>query len=254
MKKFTFIGCSITKGEGLPDSEFDSANYPNIIGQVFNAEVTNLSRLGNTNYNIFIDGLNQLLFNRPDVLVIQWSGLQRHWLYPNLDITLTLTNRDIIREIDYLDTVFSKKELQKFCDQFLLLNHDYHNILHLLNYCKILEALAREQTQLIFVNGLIPWTQEIQYLETLDNTAKYFSEYTKKLLSHTLLPDSDIEIFFKKIFYALNEIDKNKWINIFSSMLEFSIDAGLDKKHPGPKTHNKIAQLIINKLTNDQRL
>ena len=250
MKKFTFIGCSITKGVGLPNEELDENNYANIVGNYFKSEINNLSIGGNSNYNIFISSLNELLYNKPDTLLIQWSGLHRHWLYPDLDVTFPIVNDDvgIVKEINYLDTVFSKKYLQKFVEQFLLLNHDYHNILTLLNYCKILETVAHTQTKLIFINGLLPWTKEIQFLQTVDNPARNFSAYTKNLLSIDKLPDEDIKFFFNKIYNGVSQIDKNNWINMFQSIVTLMEDLGTDNAHPGPKTHAKIAQMIINHI------
>jgi lysophospholipase L1-like esterase len=248
-QKFTFIGCSITKGVGLPNEDLDENNYTNIVGNYFNAEIINLSKGGNSNYNIFIDGVNQLLYNKPDVLLLQWSGLQRHWLYPNLDVKFLIVNGALASDLNYLDTVFSKKVLQKFTEQFLLLNHDYHNILALLNYCKILETIAGDQTRLIFINGLLPWTKEIQYKQAVTNPAKNFSEYTKNLLSINMLPDEDIELFFNKIHNGLTQINKNKWINMFQSIPLLLEDLGTDNSHPGPETHAKIAQMIINHIT-----
>lgn len=248
MKKFIFIGCSITKGIGLPQKLMDENNYANIVGRHFNIEVDNLSEAGNSNFNIFITGLNQLLFNKPDLLVMQWSGLQRHWLYPDLDLTFPIVNDSAVNEINYLDTVFSKKDLQKFIEQFLLLNHDYHNILTLLNYCKIIESIAHTKTKVIFINGLLPWTKEIQYSQAVDNPTKNFSAYTKNLLSIDKLPDKDIKFFFEKIHNGLLQIDKNNWINMFQSIVTIAEDVGTDNLHPGPKTHAKIAQMIIKQL------
>lgn len=246
--KFTFIGCSITRGEGLSDEESDKNNYANIVGNHFNATVTNLSKSGNSNYNIFIEGLNQLLYNRPDVLFLQWSGLQRHWIYPNLDIEFPMVPGGPISDINYLKTVFSEKFLKKFTEQFALLNHEYHNILALLNYCKILETIAGNQTRLVFINGLLPWTNEIQNKESLNNVYLNFSEYTKELLSVDMLPDEDITVFFNKIYDALTQIDKNKWPNMFNSLVDLLVDLGNDNSHPGPKSHGLYADMIINYL------
>lgn len=248
MKKFTFIGCSITEGIGLLHKAADENNYANIVGKHFDVKVDNLSQSGNSNFNIFISGLNQLLFTKPDVLVLQWSGLQRHWLYPNLDITFPIVNDSLVNDINYLDTVFSKKDLQKFVEQFLLLNHDYHNILTLLNYCKIIESIAHTETKVIFINGLLPWTKEIQFLQIVNDPAKNFSEYTKDLLSIDKLPDEDIKFFFEKIYNSMAQINKHNWINMFQSIVTIAEDVGTDNSHPGPKTHAKIAQMIINHI------
>ena len=248
MTKFTFIGCSITRGEGLFNKESDEKNYANIVGKRFNATVKNLSKSGNSNYNIFISGLNELLYDKPDMLLLQWSGLQRHWLYPNLDIEFPIVNDIVITEINYLQTVFSKKFLTNFVEQFLLLNHDYYNILALLNYCKILETIAQEQTRLVFINGLIPWTEEIQYKQSIKDPMKNFSKYTKDLLSINMLSDEDIVLFFDKIYNALDQIDKNKWPNMFQSLADLQIDYGIDNMHPGSESHKKIADIIINHI------
>jgi hypothetical protein len=169
-------------------------------------------------------------------------------MHPNLDLSFGISTIDAINELNYLDTVFSKKDLQKFVKQFLLLNHDYHNMLALLNYCKILETVSHTQTQLIFINGLLPWTKEIQFLQTSNNPAKNFSAYTKNLLSIDKLPDQDIKFFFNKIHNGLSQIDKRNWVNMFQSILELGEDTGTDNVHPGTKTHANIAQMIINHI------
>jgi hypothetical protein len=78
--------------------------------------------------------------------------------------------------------------------------------------------------------------------------SKYFNEYTKILLSIDKLPDQDIEFFFNKIHNGLSQIDKNNWINMFQSILTLAEDVGTDNLHPGPNTHAKIAQMIINHI------
>lgn len=251
MKNFTFIGCSITKGEGLPDEENDENNYANIVGTYFNAKVKNLSKSGNSNYNIFINALNELLYEKSNILFLQWSGLQRHWIYPDLDLVFPITNLAPKKDLSYLNTKFTKQFLKNFTDQFLLLNHDYHNILQLLNYCKILETIAGDQIKLVYINGLLPWTKEILYRESATDPVKYFSDYTKDLLSIDLLPDEDIDLFFNKIHEGIKQTNKNNWVNMFNNISSLAVDFGLDNLHPGPESHKKVAKLIINKLIHD---
>jgi hypothetical protein len=247
---FTFIGCSFTVGEGLPQEKSDVNNYTNIIGEKFNARIKNLAEAGNSNYNIFMTGINEILFDCPDVLFLQWSGLQRHWLYPNLDIIFPITPNAIapVKDINYLDTQFSKKSLEKFVDQFLLLNHDYQNILMLINYCKILETLAKDKCRIVMINGLVPWTKECMDPSAVTNPYENFSTYTKNLLSTDKLPDSDVAIFFNKICNGLAELDKSTWVNMFNSMGKQILDLGNDNSHPGPKSHQLYANIIIKHL------
>jgi hypothetical protein len=248
MKKFTFVGCSITRGEGLLNEKLSDDNYANIVGAYFDATVNNLSKSGNSNFNIFITALNELLYNSPDVLFLQWSGLQRHFMYPHLDSEFPIVNCDSVTEISILNSKFSKRTLQQFTKQFLLLNHDYHNILQLLNYCKILETIAGNKIKIININGLLPWTKEILYSVSSIDPAKYFSPYTKDLLSIDLLPDEDIRLFFNKIHTSIKQIDKSNWVNMFENFISLSVDLGSDNAHPGPESHKKVAKMIIDKL------
>lgn len=248
MKQFTFIGCSFTTGVGLPEEKLDKNNYPNIIGEHFSSTVTNLSLPGNSNYNIFMSGINEMLFNEPDILFLQWSELQRCWFYPNLDIKVQVPTALNMDAISYLDTKYSKKFLRRFSEQVLLMNHDYHNILTLLNYCKILESIAGNKTKLVFINGLLPWTEEILNKNAILNSYKNLSNYTKNLLSTELLPNTDIARFFGKIYNGLEQINLNNWPNMFNSFGNLAIDLGTDSLHPGPKSHKIYATMIIDYL------
>lgn len=250
MKLFTFIGCSFTVGVGLPDEKLDENNYTNLVTKHFNATVNNLSIGGNNNYDIFLSSVNELLFNNQDVLFVQWSELSRFLFHPHLDLEFQVpscisNNTDI----SYLDLKLSNKFLKKFGEQFLLVNHDYNNILTLLNYCKILESIAQhKKIKIVFINGLLPWTSEILDEKALTNPSKNFSEYTKNLLSVDLLPDEDIIKFFNKIKRGLDQINLNNWTNMFKSMVHMGVDLGTDKIHPGIKSHKLYANMIINHL------
>lgn len=254
MKRFTFLGCSLTAGEGLDNEKTDNNNYTNIIANYYGAQVKNLAKSGNSNYNIFIEALNEILYNEQDLVFVQWSSPNRHWLYPNLDCNLIITANSKQKDIKYLDTMYSAKFLQSFADQFLLLNHDYHNLIQVGNFSKILETVSTNKTQLIFINGLLPWTKEIKCKQSLSNPAKYFSEYTKELLSLDLLPDQDIAKFFTTLYDTVKKLDSSLWVNMFSSMQNEMIDLGTDNSHPGIGSHKHYASMIIEYLNNDKKL
>lgn len=254
MKKFTFLGCSLTVGEGLVEEKADSNNYVNIVSGHYKVKANNLAKFGNSNYNIFLAALNEILYGDQDILFVQWSAPNRHWLYPNLDSNFIITAGSKQKNIKYLDTFYSSKFLQNFADQFLLLNHDYHNLLQLSNYCQILESISKDKTRLVFINGLVPWTKEIKYSSSGSDPAKYFSKYTKELLSVSLLPDNEIQKFFTVLHKTVKRLDSKLWVNMFNSMLVESIDFGIDNKHPGIKSHAHFASMIINYLNNDKKL
>jgi hypothetical protein len=245
MKRFCFSGCSLTYGEGLTDTE---ENYASLVAGSQAAVLKNIAVPGNANSKIFIESMNELLFDTPDVLFVQWSELSRHWLYPGLDLEFPIT-AGTTSDLKYLDFFLPQQQASKFIDMFRYLNHDYHNILLLINYCKILELLAKDKCQLIFINGLIPWTPELRYPESARDPHRYFSKYTKNLLSTDQLPDDDIKKFFDAISTEIVKLDKSKWINMFSTIMDSAVDLGTDNIHPGPVTHQNLANNIIKYLT-----
>jgi hypothetical protein len=207
MDKFTFIGCSFTVGEGLEFEKLDADNYTNIVVKRYSANVLNLAKKGNSNYNIFITALTEILFNTPDKIFIQWSALNRMWLYPGPNTELTVSHT-INNDYVYRDIVYEKKELQKFADTYHILNHDYNNLLTLINYSNILTELSKNKTQLIFINGLVPWTEDIADISALSNMAERLSEYTKEILEFNYRDDTELTDIFTTLNSALMNLNK----------------------------------------------
>jgi hypothetical protein len=251
MQTFTFTGCSFTVGQGLPGEKKDPNNYANLVAEHYNAEANNLAVCGNSNYNIFILAVNELLFNTPDVLFVQWSALNRHRLYPGPTMKLPIAGQ-LISVLEGIDQFFTQDQLQKFSNHFRLLNHDYHNLLSVINYSKILQALSKNKCQLVIINGLLPWTKELTYIQSISDPAKYFSAYTKSLLTTELLPDDDIVKYFTQLLKSIEDLDKTLWVNMFSSMQARIVDFGTDNQHPGPNSHKLYANQIINYLKEQQ--
>jgi hypothetical protein len=218
-----------------------------MVSEHYHAKLKNLSSCGNNNASIFIESLNEILYHTPDTLFVQWTGLNRHALYPLPGIRVPM-NLDIKSELHYLDFSFNKERIQQFVSDFLILNHDYHNILLLINYCKILETVSAGRCGIVFINGLVPWTDEIQHIESLKDPHSCFSKYTKELLSVELLPDAEIQKFFMRMSLGLAELNKSTWVNMFDSLSKNSIDTGTDHQHPGPLSHKHYADQIIKHL------
>ena len=245
--RFTFIGCSFTVGEGLVSEKDDVNNYTNILANHYSASVKNLAVKGNSNYNIFITALNEIIFNSPDKIFVQWSALNRLWLYPGPDTKLALSHT-IKNDYRYRDLFYSKKELQKFTDTYHILNHDYNNLIILINYCNILTEISKNKTQVIFINGLLPWTREILSLDTTLDFSKNLSNYTKEILEFDSRNDNELIDFFTKLNKDVQGLNQIMWVNMFDSMTKTLIDFGTDNEHPGPKSHQQYAEMIINYL------
>jgi len=248
-KKFTFVGCSLTVGVGLSKEKNDSSNYTNIISNKYAAKIKNLAIEGNSNYNIFIDSLNKLINDPPDKLFVQWSALNRLWVYPGPDTKLCLSHT-IKNDYVYKNLYFSKKDLQKLTDTYHLMNHDYHSLRVLINYCKILETVAKSRTQIIFINGLVPWTSEICVIETTCDYMKNFSDYTKQILELDCRDDQELNKLFVVLCKEINSLNFDNWPNMFESFRDLAVDRGNDRRHPGPASHKLYANKIIDHLEN----
>ena len=245
--RFTFIGCSFTVGVGLVHEKNDVNNYTNIVANHFSADVKNSAVGGNSNYNIFMSALNEILFNTPDKIFVQWSALNRLWLYPGPNTNLVLSHT-IKNDYSYRNIKYSKKELQKFTDTYHILNHDYNNLITLINYCNILTEISKNKTQVIFINGLLPWTREILSLDTTLDFSKNLSNYTKEILEFDSRDDNELIDFFTKLNKDVQGLNQIMWVNMFDSMTKTLIDFGTDNEHPGPKSHQQYAEMIINYL------
>jgi hypothetical protein len=247
MKKFTFVGCSFTVGVGLNLEKSDPDNYTQLVSNKFEAVLKNIAVGGNSNYNIFISALNDILFETPDVIFVQWSALNRLWVYPGPDTSLQLSHI-INKDYQYKDLYYSKKDLQYLTDHWHILNHDFKYISDLINYCNILEEISNGRTQIVFINGLVPWTEEIVHLNNNINFSSDLSEYTKELLSIDSRDDAEITDLFLKLKSAILSLNKSLWVNKFNSMYKLMVDLGTDKSHPGPKSHQLYADMIITYL------
>jgi len=258
--RFTFVGCSITVGEGLVLEKNDPSNYTNIVADHYQATISNLAQGGNCNYNIFMRALKDILTNKPDKIFVQWSALNRTWLYPepNLDnvfmIMASITADIVAMRADNIiglhNPIFKdKKELQKFIDQYLLLNCDYANLLKLIEYSNILTTIAKDNNcHLVMLNGIVPWTEDIVSLSTMADYSKQLSDYTKHIIEFTTRDDADIQQYLSKLAKEFNTLDKKLWVNMFDSFKLLGVDYGTDNTHPGPKSHALYAEMIINYL------
>lgn len=244
--KFTFIGCSATKGMGLALEKDDPDNYVNIVSAYYSAESTNLSRGGNSNYNIFMSALEEILVNAPDKIIVQWTGLNRFWLHPDPNSILKFCST-INFDYTHRNVSYTKKQLQEFANMYFILNSDYENLFTLINYCNILTKISKGRV--IFIDGLLPWTAEIDNKESVTDFAKKLSNYTKEILDfHSNGDDTELCNLFLKLNNAVSTLDKRLWVNLFNSMGKIQIDYGSDGVHPGIKSHRLYADMIIKYL------
>jgi hypothetical protein len=245
---YTFAGCSFTVGVGLEHQKHDVNNYANIVAAHHRARGKNIAVGGNSNYNIFMSALMELLDSPPDVLFVQWSELHRIWLHPGPDTKFYVSN--IANEaFRYRDMVYAASRVRSFSEMCIMLNHDYNNLLTLVDYSTILMKLAGH-TRIVFINGLIPWTPDILDSANLLDADSRLSDYTKGILEFDTRDDEEIQQYFTILSDKINTLDFAQWPNMFEALVSQKQDVGTDGLHPGIKSHQHYANMIINYLEN----
>lgn len=240
-----FNGCSFTVGEGFPVEQRELFIYDRLVSRHFNVDHTNIAQGGASNYNIFMRSLQALLSNKYDIMFVQWSALNRIWLSPGPEVYF-FVNDDKYPDFTYRDLYLNKHDKNFLKKCLLLLNHDYQNILDLIDYCSSLLVLAHAQnTKIFFINGIVPWTDDLTKPlgPDLEST---LSNYTKNILDFDNRNDHEVVEFFLKLQTKFKELDQTKWINLFDSLQENTIDHGPEGHHPGINSHQWMANKIIN--------
>ena len=180
-----------------------------------------------------------------DLVFTQWSALGRMWLSPGPDCVF-FTNDQKFPDFKYRDFYLTAKQKNEFNNIILLLNHDYQNIIELIDYCKILDHLSKlNLVQTIYINGLLPWQDDL-ITPLTDNLSNSLSVYSKHLLDFDNRNDHEIINFFVKLQHKFLEIDQLKWVNLFDSFQQNIIDIGIEGHHPGIQSHQRMAERIIN--------
>jgi hypothetical protein len=166
-------------------------------------------------------------------------------LYPGPDCCFFL-NDQTYPDFRYRDIYISKKDKKKLKEILLILNHDYQNIIDLISYCKILAQLgSANNVKTIFINGLVPWTDDLTQSMTNDLSAS-LSKYSKSMLEFDNRDDKEIAAFFIKLQKKFIELDQSHWVNLFDSFQKNIVDVASDGQHPGIKSHQWMAEQVAN--------
>ncbi len=226
-----FGGCSITMGAGYPDQQQDPTIYPNLVSRAMHTHADNQAEGGSSNLKIFTRAAKALLDRSHDAYFVQWSALHRHWVYPSPKQGFYIGS--------YADNGLVDRS---FVAQYQLLNHDYGNIMSLIDYTRILQQMADDASSDIwFVNGMLPWTEDM-----LTGTAP--SQYAQQLYQG--LSEQETQDFKQRLQNNLELIDWKQWINPWHSIADLQTDDAPLDTHPGPNTHAKLAEMILDIIDN----
>lgn len=249
-----FNGCSFTHGEGFSIDDQERYVYDRLVSKKFNFNRTNIAEIGSSNYVIFMRTVHALKEKKYDIIFVQWSALNRLWLSPGPDVWYNVAVNKKITEYRYRDFYLGKEDKLKFEQTIRILNHDYQNIIDLITYCGILIELASiNSTKVVFINGLVPWKNDILIELGLD-LSKSLSDYTKEILDFDTRCDEEIISCFNKLNQEFSKLDQSKWVNLFDSFKTNKLDVASDGSHPGIKSHQWMADQLSTYLTTNKIL
>ena len=252
MTKVCWNGCSFTVGEGFPEHQREHYIYDRLVSKKFKFDSTNIAIGGSSNVEIFKRSAQAILDHKYDIVITQWSALNRIWFYPGPDSYFFL-NDERFPDFKYRDIYLDSNTKTKLRETLLLLNHDYHNILDLISYCRILECMASTtDTKVVFINGLVPWKNDLVCNFTTMDIGNQLSNYTKSILDFDHRGDSEIIELFQTLQDNFKKLNQTQWVNLFSSMHSLAFDLGPEGHHPGIKSHELIANYISEYLTRNQ--
>lgn len=244
--KACFNGCSYTTGEGFSMDSRDTYVYDRLVASRFNFQRENIAVRGSSNYTIFMRSAQAIISKKFDIVFTQWSGLNRLWFSPGPEVFYSINNK--FAEFRYRNFYLDKKDKKKFDETALILNHDYQNIIELIDYCSILDQLGSAcQTKTIYINGLVPWTKEISE-ETINDFDQQLSPYTKNILDFENRYDHEIDRFLRKLQEKFSTLKINNWVNIFDSFQKNTVDLGPERHHPGIESNKWMADKITTYL------
>jgi hypothetical protein len=252
--KMTFNGCSLTKGTGFDKEHLDPACFANIVARHFLADYVNLAQGGASNDMIFKTSLNCLLNTDTDILVTQWAALNRHWLHPAPECDIYLGSHQFGEfSTTGRDLYVSESQLKKFNEMFLVLNHNYHNIIDLISYCNTLEQVAKlTHKQVFFVNGNVPWQQDLFTACPDTNLELHLSKFTKTLIDFDNRDDNEISRLVNILIDNCQSLNSKIWANRTNSFQTIKVDLNNDGMHPGSASNKLLAEMIINTIENNQ--
>lgn len=245
--KVAFTGCSMTRGDGFDLSHMSPQIWPNLVSSIFNFESQNFAISGSSNLRIFQTICELIRSQQFDIVFCQWTVLHRLWLSPGPDVWYFLTG-DGKDCFEYRDLRLNNREKTDLERTVKLLNHDYQNIMELVDYVNVLEDLAKfHRVRLVHVNGMVPWQADLADATVAQDLSK-MSNYTREILDFDHRDDAEIAELFTKLHKKFATMKTHNWVNLFDSFIDQRVDVGPQGHHPGIKSQIVMSNAVQNFL------
>ena len=273
MKKVIFTGCSFTAGNGWANipaeksSQIQCKNYPGLwvnlchtrLPELSHLELVNLGVGGACNTEIFENTVQAISehANNIDTIFCQWTSMPRYKFSAGLELWVTgesieaggRSNEDVHLSDG---TVWTRKYLDDLLNRLNVLHHLHGEILKVVKYTNILQALAfNHNIKIYFINGSCPWDQNY-FVQLNAFLPQDLTPFTKTaILNIESRSDKDIFELYKIIhndYACKGGIDPASWVNLYSPMSKNKLDTNYDNQHPGVKSNQLYFQQVKNFL------
>jgi hypothetical protein len=241
--KILFNGCSFTYGDGFLDHEREHLNYPGLLANELSAQAINIAYPGSSNLEIFLRTIRSTQNEYFDLVVIQWSGLRRHWFEPCLGYSYRTA--DVVKNDWTHGCYINKKKQVEFNNHLTMMSGDYKELLDIGCFCQSL--IDRFDDKIIFVDGLLNLPSDLFLPIETNDMFSYFNKFTKQILEFDSKPDDDIKKYHHQLFNTFHST-KNNWANIGSPWNKNVTDLATLGHHPGPRSHKWMADIILDKI------
>ena len=238
MLKILAVGCSMTKGHGLPGT----IHNPDLwVNRLFprGTHIKNVSKSGANNHWIFLETMSEIMQEKYDIVLVGWSAIPRFNFQVGLELWPVETMFSGSRDIDLNShTKISGKWLNKIGDDLRKLSNDHWDILELVKYVNVLIEIQENlhKGKIFFVNTLGPWPEDYFVYKKI-NLPSDLSDYEQTLLEVPNRDDDEIFRLYDMIhsqYAKYGGIKIDKWLNLYRSLKSMQIDdAAIDDNHPG---------------------
>ena len=247
MTKILTVGCSFTDGCGFNEENKATKHWVSLLESHYKCIVDNRAHGGASNDEIFYRTLESLHTPSYDMIIVQWSGISRHWIYfnkCNID-DCTITNSGSIKGF-VLDE--HRKDVEQYVKlHYALFDNHYVNIKKWLLQILALQDMLKN-VPFAFIKGFDNYLDDFQKVSLTKSGFSNMSKTMKSMLDFDNRPDDYIYKKIQHIQQLINQINKSKWVNFdslpFNSNFNFK-DLADDQLHPGPAANK---QLFLNVL------
>jgi len=236
--KILVAGCSISSGWGFDGLKLDPHIWPNLVADAVDATVTNTAKTASSNYDIFLQTLTQQIDNTYDLVLVQWTGLDRITLAGGLDSFIIVNHIAKDTQSPMFQHV-TPSDLRTFSRVILEINNLWKAFTDL---GQMTQVLSQQTTPHYFINGNLPWTTDFFYNPGHDP------------FTNLLLPiDTDHKLVKQQIDQIKQQLVPDRWVNLSQGWQYSQLDTvSVTDIHAGSESHEFYATQVLNFLKEKQ--